>query len=102
MNTERYLKWLKLPDDSDQYIFRNLIKCKSGFILRHDNKALSYARLRELFIEAFKPHVPDFSKYGLQSLRERGPQLPQIARYQNVFMVGGGVKMRRTGTFKMN
>ena len=33
---------------------------------------MSYTRLRELFIEALKPHVSDIAKFGLHSLRSRG------------------------------
>ena len=72
MNTERYLKWASIQDDSDKFIFRNLTKCISGYILRTENKALSYTRLRELFMEAFKPHVSDISRYGLHGLRAGG------------------------------
>ena len=72
MNTERYLQWASIPDDSDVFIFRNLTKCGSGFVLRLENKALSYTRLRELFMEAFKPHVTDIFRYGLHGLRAGG------------------------------
>ena len=40
--------------------------------MRSADKALSYVRLRELFVEAFAPIVPDISKYGLHSLRSGG------------------------------
>lgn len=36
------------------------------------NKALSYMRMRELFIEAFGPFVSDIRRYGLHSLRAGG------------------------------
>ena len=65
---ERFLQWASIPDDSDVFIFRNLAKCCSGFVLRLENKALSYTRLRELFMEAFKPHVTDISRYELHGL----------------------------------
>ena len=33
---------------------------------------MSYTRLREIFIEAFKPHVLDITKFGLHSLSSGG------------------------------
>ena len=33
---------------------------------------MSYTRLRELYIKAFKPHVSDIAKFGLHSLRSGG------------------------------
>ena len=33
---------------------------------------MAYARLREIFIEAFKPQVLDITKFGLHSLRSGG------------------------------
>ena len=38
------------------------------YILRRDDKALSYSRMRELFIQAFQSFVPDITKFGLHSL----------------------------------
>jgi hypothetical protein len=42
------------------------------YILRWDDKALSYSRMRELFIQAFQSFVPDIKKLGLHSLRSGG------------------------------
>ena len=72
MNVERYFQWANIPHDSDDFIFRNITKTNSGYILRTDNKAMSYTRLSEIFIEAFKPHVLDITKFGLHSLRSGG------------------------------
>lgn len=69
---QRYFKWANISAESDEFVFRNLRKCGSGLMLHTDNKPLSYTRLRELFIEAFKSHVSDISKYGLHSLRSGG------------------------------
>ena len=43
-----------------------------GYKIRENSKAISYTTLRELFIEAFKPHVFDISRYGLHSLLSGG------------------------------
>ncbi|XP_067685882.1 uncharacterized protein [Haliotis asinina] len=67
---ERYLKLTKVKDP--EFVFRNMSKTKNGYILRADNKPMSYSRLRELFIEAFSSHVSDISKFGLHSLRAGG------------------------------
>ena len=72
MNTECYLEWAGIHNDSEWFIFHNLTKCSSGYKLRSENKSLSYTRLRELFIEAFKPHISDIAKFGLHSLRSGG------------------------------
>jgi hypothetical protein len=39
------------------------------YILRRDDKALSYSRMRELFIQAFQYFVPDIKKFGLLQMR---------------------------------
>ena len=40
--------------------------------MRKENTPLSYSRMRELFIEAFKPFVHSIKQYGLHSLRSGG------------------------------
>ena len=42
------------------------------YILRRDDKALSYSLMRELFIQAFQYFVPDIKKFGLHNLRSGG------------------------------
>ncbi|XP_071093519.1 integrase/recombinase xerD homolog [Haliotis cracherodii] len=69
---ERYLQAASIHPDCDQYIFRNVSKCRSGYVLRKDNAPLSYTRLRELFIDALTPFVDNIKKYGLHSLRSGG------------------------------
>lgn len=71
-NLELYLVWGNILADSNEFIFRNLTKCKDMYILRRDDKALSYSRMRELFIQAFQSFVPDIKKFGLHSLRSGG------------------------------
>ena len=43
-----------------------------GHRFRGNSKAISYTTLREVFIEAFKSHVSDISRYSLHSLRSGG------------------------------
>ena len=71
-NLELYLVWGNILTDSNECIFRNLTKCKDMYILRRDDKTLSYSRMRELFIQAFQYFVPDIKKLGLHSLRSGG------------------------------
>ena len=71
-NLEIYLSLANIQFDSDEYIFRNIVRFKDHFELRKENKPLSYTRIRELFIDAFQPFVPDINKYGLHSLRSGG------------------------------
>ena len=71
-NLELYLACGNILADSNEFIFRNLTKCKDMYILRRDDKAPSYSRMRELFIQAFQSFVPDIKKFGLHSLRSGG------------------------------
>jgi hypothetical protein len=56
-NLELYLEWLGCCQNSECYLFPNLVKFQQGYIFRQVNKSLSYSRMRELFIEAFSPFV---------------------------------------------
>ena len=40
--------------------------------MRKGDVPLSYTRMRELFIDAFRPFVSDIKKYGLHSLKSGG------------------------------
>ena len=64
----RYLDRAGLSCDSP--LFCQLSKTKSGYKPR--SKGLSYSRLRELVLEAFKDLVPDISAIGTHSLRSGG------------------------------
>ena len=64
----RYLDRAGLSCDSP--LFCQLSKTKSGYKPR--SKGLSYSRLRELVLEAFKDIVPDISAVGTHSLRSGG------------------------------
>lgn len=69
VNIERYFEWLGVDETDDVHLLCNLSALKEGYKLRNDKKVMSYTTLRELFIEAFKPHANDTSKYCLHSLR---------------------------------
>lgn len=71
-NMELYLLWANISVDSEEYIFRNLTKFKDSYVLRKENKPLSYSRMRELFISAFSPFVNNIKHFGLHSLRSGG------------------------------
>ena len=64
----RYLERVGLSCDSP--LFCQLSKTKYGYKPR--SKVLSYSRLRELVLEAFKDIVPDISAIGTHSLRSGG------------------------------
>ena len=64
----RYLDRAGLSCDSP--LFCQLSKTKSGYKPR--SKGLSYSRLRELVLEAFKDIVPDISAIGTHSPRSGG------------------------------
>lgn len=71
-NLESFLEWSNNPLDTDVFVFRNLTKTKENYVFRKENKPLSYTRMRELFIEAFSPIVPNIKSFGLHSLRSGG------------------------------
>ncbi|XP_063410400.1 uncharacterized protein LOC134693496 [Mytilus trossulus] len=71
-NLELYMQWSGIQSDSNLYLFRNLSQVKGKFVFRSMNKPLSYTRMREIFIDAFSPFVPDIKSYGLHSLRAGG------------------------------
>ena len=58
--------------NSDEYLFRNVNKTRTGYKLRNANKPMSYSRFREQFIETFSPYVTDIKNFGLHSLRSGG------------------------------
>ena len=61
----KLINLLGIEDENlDQYIFRDLSACRSGYRIRSDKKALSYSALRDLFRNSLKPHVCDINKYG--------------------------------------
>ena len=64
----RYLDKARLSHDSP--LFCQLSKTKYGYKARA--RGLSYTRLRELVIEAFRGIVPDISRIGTHSLRSGG------------------------------
>lgn len=67
----RYITAAGLLDISDQFIFRAVIFCRKTktHILKPLNKALSYTRTRELFIEKLSALGIDPKKFGLHSFR---------------------------------
>ena len=69
-NTKKLINWGKL--EGDNYLFCNISKTKKGFKVRNVNKQMSYTNLRQLFMNAVKPHVADVTVYCLHSLRAGG------------------------------
>ena len=72
LNLKKYLKWAKLEDESELYLFAQLSATKKGYKLRNSNKPLSYSNFRTLFLRAMKPFVEDVDKFCLHSLRAGG------------------------------
>ena len=71
-NLEFYLQWVGNDHKLDFYLFRILTKYNDHYIFRKENVPLCYTRMREPFIQAFKPFVSDIKSYGLHSLRSGG------------------------------
>ena len=66
-----YFEAAKIPPDSENFIFRPIIKTSSGYKLDKKRK-LSYTRTREIFLERLQDLGLDKSKFGLHSLRSGG------------------------------
>lgn len=64
VNTARYFEWLNVDENDSIPMLCNLSTMRDGYKMRKDKKPISYTTLRELFINAFRPHVDDISKYG--------------------------------------
>ena len=72
-----YLSLGKIKNDSDEYIFRNLQKNKSGFTLRKENKPMTYTRFIIIkvlksgpLILGFSQHMPSFCGFTLSSWKK--------------------------------
>ena len=66
------LVYMMVLNGSFSVIIGSVLPDNYYYKLRSENKSSPYTRLRELFIEAFKPHVSDIAKFGLHSLRSSG------------------------------
>lgn len=71
-NLEKYFVWASISADAECYIFGRLSATHSGYKLRKNCNPISYSNFRDLFINAFRCHVQDISKYCLHSLRAGG------------------------------
>ena len=69
-----YLALAKIPENSEEFIFRGLSRVKK-FSLDTKNRPISYSRIRENFIKILKAMNLDWRKYGLHSLRSGGAWL---------------------------
>ena len=69
-----YLAFAKIPENSEEFIFRGLSRGKK-FSLRTKNKSISYSRIRENFFKVLKAVNLVWRKYGLHSLRSGGASL---------------------------
>ena len=82
----RYLEVAGLSCDSP--LFWQLSKTKCGY--KPKSKGLSYSRLRELVLEAFKDNVPDISAIGTHSLRSGGASAAANAGVPDRLLKGHG------------
>ena len=71
-NFDLYLQCVGNNLEFDFYLFRNLTKDNDQYMFWKENVPLSYSRMRELFIQAFKQFVSDIKFYGLHCLRSGG------------------------------
>ena len=69
-----YLAFAKIPENSEEFIFRGLSRGKK-FRLCTKNKSISYSRIRENFFKVLKAVNLVWRKYGLHSLRSGGASL---------------------------
>lgn len=57
------------PSEHDSYIFRPLLRCRTGHKLVLVIKPLSYLTIRDHFKASFKGIAPHISRFGTHSLR---------------------------------
>ena len=71
VNLERYmlLAIIDTSKASSDYLFKPLVKVRSGFQLIEKVKPLSYTRARESVVGLLKEFVPDTAKISLRSFR---------------------------------
>ena len=66
-----YMKLAKINDNSNNYIFRSVVKTKSGYKL-HKSRKLSYTRAREILLGNLEKVGLPKGSFGLHSLRSGG------------------------------
>ena len=71
-NLEHYFKLGNISETLQNFLFRGVTKTSQGYRLREVNKPLTYSRVREIIMEAFKNIVPNIKSFGLHSLRLGG------------------------------
>ena len=69
-----YLALVKIPENSDEFIFKGLSRVKK-FTLGTKNRPIPYSKIRENFIKVLNAMNLDWRKYGLHSLRSGGASL---------------------------
>ena len=69
-NVQKLILWCGMS--GDDFLFCNICLTKTGYKMRKNNKRITYSNLRQLFLDAIAPHVPDVHKYCLHSLRSGG------------------------------
>ena len=67
-----YLRKLDIDPDSNEFIFRPLLKTKSSFKFTQNNKPISYTTIRDQSAKSLQNVVPDPSVYGTHSFRSGG------------------------------
>lgn len=71
LNLQHYFSSAKIKDDSNDFIFRSIIRTKSGYKL-HKKKQMSYTRAREVLLKNLEIMGLPKSRFGLHSLRSGG------------------------------
>ncbi len=69
---ERYISLGGIQLDSEQYLFRAVLKTKRGETLRGGGSKMTYTRVRELVLQKLAALGLEVSRYGLHSLRAGG------------------------------
>ena len=69
---EEYLNRFNIDPQSDQFIFRRLIKTKKSYKLASNNKPIGYSTFRDHLRKTLRGFVPDPQVYGTHSFRSGG------------------------------
>ena len=85
VNLEKYMSLANIDASkaSSDYLFKPLVKVRSGFKLIEKVKPLSYTRARESIVGLLKEFVPDTTNISLHSFRAGGATAAANAQVQD-------------------
>ena len=90
---ERYLACSGISPDSNEYIFRSLFSARTrraGYVLRRENKPISYGLAREIILKAFQSIGLSKKHFGTHSLRKGGATAANLGKISDRLILKHG------------